>query len=78
MPGVMAGPITAIRLNPPVLEVNGVAFVVAEPALVRGLRPRDRVTVMWEQEGPTRRVMRITRERQLESPETDSPPSPLS
>jgi hypothetical protein len=66
MPGVMAGPVTAIRLFPPVLEVNGVAFVVADPALVRGLRPKDHVTVIWEQDGPTRRAVGIARQEEGE------------
>jgi hypothetical protein len=59
MHGVTSGPITAIRMDPPGLDVAGDAFLVADPSLLGGLTVGDHVTVTWEEEGSTRRAVRI-------------------
>ena len=72
---VTLGPITAIRLDPLGLDVDGGAFVVADPSLLRGLTVGDYVTVTWEDEGRIRRAVRITR-RQLPGSLETLPPHP--
>ena len=57
------GLITAIHPDPPALDVGGGAFQVAHPALLCGLKLEDRVTVLWEKVGPSRRAVRITLQR---------------
>jgi hypothetical protein len=51
MPGLTTGPISALSLSPPRLEVAGRSFAVPEAALLRGLEIGDRVTVAWEEAG---------------------------
>jgi hypothetical protein len=55
----MIGAVTAIRLDPPGLDLSSGAFLVADPSLLGGLRVGDHVTVTWEEEGSTRRAVRI-------------------
>ena len=57
--GVTIGLITAIHPDPPALDVGGGAFLVAHSALLSGLKLEDRVTVVWEKVGPSRRAVRI-------------------
>jgi hypothetical protein len=47
MPGLTTGPISALSLSPPRLEVAGRSFAVPAAALLRGLKIGDRVTVAW-------------------------------
>ena len=59
MPGLTTGPISALSLSPPRLEVAGRSFAVPVAALLRGLKIGDRVTVAWEEAGAVLRAVRI-------------------
>jgi hypothetical protein len=68
------GPVTAIRLDPPALDVGGDAFLVAAPSLPGGLTVGDHVAVTWEEEGPARRAVLIAPRGLPGSLRLDKPP----
>ena len=68
------GPVTAIRLDPPALDVGGDAFLVAAPGLLGGLTVGDHVAVTWEEEGLARRAVLIAPRWLPGSLRLDKPP----
>jgi hypothetical protein len=65
MPGLTTGPIAALSLSPPRLEVAGRSFAVQEVGLLRRLKIGDHVTVAWEEAGADLQAVRITPEKPI-------------
>jgi hypothetical protein len=64
MPSVTTGPVSVVSLEPPRLEVPPRVFVVSNPAVLRGVKVGDHVTVVWDEVGDAVHVLGLTLQRQ--------------
>ena len=63
MPGVTTGPVVVLSLDPPRLEVPPRVFTVPNPAVLRGVKVGDQVTVVWEEFAGALHVVGLTLDR---------------